>query len=117
MNVRRGDVVIADFPYSDRAGSKIRPKVVVSTDTNNAALDDAILVAISRSTRAAAFTHVLIDPATPDGQAAGLLHRSYVQCENLFTLDKQLIIRILGHLSTALLRQVDSCLKAAQDLP
>src|SRR5438874_1420299 len=117
MKVRRGDVVIADFPYSDRAGSKIRPTLVVGTDANNTILDDAILAAVSRSTRGGAFTHVLIAPTTPDGQSAGLLHRSFVQCENLFTLDQQLIIRILGHLSPALLQQVDKCLKAAQDWP
>lgn len=117
MMVHRADVVIADFPYSDRAGSKIRPAIVVSTDRNNTAIDDAILVAVSRMTRPGAFTHVLIDPATPDGQVTGLLHRSFVQCENLFTLDQRYIIRKLGSLPVVILQQVEGCLKAAQDLP
>jgi hypothetical protein len=30
--MNRGDVVIANIPYSDPTGSKIRPAVVVSAD-------------------------------------------------------------------------------------
>ena len=115
--MNRGDVVIADVPYSDRTGSKIRPAVVVSTDKNNAVLDDVILAAISRVARPKAFTHVFVDPATLDGQAAGLLHPSYIQCENLFVFDQQFIVRTIGSLSPALLQQVNQCLKLALDLP
>ena len=114
--MKRGDVIIAELLYSDRAGSKIRPAVVVSTDRNNAVIDDVILVAVSRSTRRTAFTHVFIDPATPDGQQSGLLHPSYVQCENLFTLDRKFIINTIGTLSATLQEQVDFRLEAALEL-
>lgn len=30
-----GDVVLADFPYQDQPGSKIRPAVVVQNDVDN----------------------------------------------------------------------------------
>jgi hypothetical protein len=40
-----------------------------------------------------------------------------VQCENLVTLDRQLIIRIRGRFSVLLMGQVDACLKAALELP
>ena len=29
MKIRRGDVVIVDFPYSDQTGRKVRPALVV----------------------------------------------------------------------------------------
>jgi mRNA-degrading endonuclease toxin of MazEF toxin-antitoxin module len=109
--------VLADMPDSDRTGSKPRPVLVVSTDTNNAVIDDVIRAAISSTTRQGASTHVFIDPRTPDGRGSGLLHPSYVQCENLFTLDHRLILRRLGRLSPVLSAQVDSCLKAALALP
>ena len=35
MNTRRGEVVLADLPYSDRSGSKKRPALVVQCDRNN----------------------------------------------------------------------------------
>jgi mRNA-degrading endonuclease toxin of MazEF toxin-antitoxin module len=109
--------VVADFVFSDRHGSKIRPAVVVSADVNNTAIDDVILAAISRSTRAGALTHVAVDPATSDGKIAGILHRSFIQCENLFTLDKGVIQTTIGALTPLLLNQVNSSLRKALELP
>ena len=43
MTVRRGDVVIVDYPYSDRTGSKVRPALVVQADFHNQQLHDTIL--------------------------------------------------------------------------
>ena len=42
MNVRRGEVVLVDFPYSDHTGSKVRPALVVQADVWNQRLDDTI---------------------------------------------------------------------------
>jgi mRNA-degrading endonuclease toxin of MazEF toxin-antitoxin module len=117
MSCRRGDILLADIAYSDRSGAKRRPALVVSADANNAVLDDIILVAISSTSRSGAFTHVLVDPATPDGHGSGLLHPSFLQCENIFTLDQQFIVRDLGRLSFALMQQVNDCLRAALQLP
>jgi mRNA-degrading endonuclease toxin of MazEF toxin-antitoxin module len=115
--MKRGDVVVADIAFSDRQGTKVRPCVVVSADANNTAIQDVILVAVSRSTRPGALTHVAVDPATSDGKIAGLLHRSYIQCENIFTLDKKFVLNTIGALTPSLLRQLNENLKRALDLP
>jgi len=49
MNVRRGEVVLVDFPYSDHTGSKVRPALVVQADALNRRLDDTILALITSS--------------------------------------------------------------------
>jgi mRNA-degrading endonuclease toxin of MazEF toxin-antitoxin module len=49
MNVRRGEVVLVDFPYSDHMGSKVRPALVVQADVWNQRLDDTILALITSS--------------------------------------------------------------------
>jgi mRNA interferase MazF len=117
MSFRRGQIVLADILYSDRSGSKRRPVLVVSTDANNTVIDDHIVAAISSTTRSSAFTHVFVDPGTPEGNGSGLLHPSYIQCENLFTLDRHFILRGLGQLSAVPLQQVNDCLEAALELP
>src|SRR5436190_1059207 len=110
MICRGGDIVLADILYSNRSGSKRRPVLVVSADANNTVIDDLILVAISSTTRSGTFTHVFVNPSTPEGPSSGLLHPSYIQCENIFTLDQQFIVRSLGHLSAVPLQQVNDCL-------
>ena len=47
MNVRRGDVILADLPFSDRSGSKKRPALVVQCDRNNRRLDNVIVAMIT----------------------------------------------------------------------
>lgn len=44
MKVQRGDVVLVDYPFSDRTGSKVRPCLVVQADYNNTRLDDTIVI-------------------------------------------------------------------------
>ncbi len=55
-----GDVVIIDFPYSDRTGSKVRPSLVVQSDTLNPIRDDAILAIITSMSSGRPDTEILI---------------------------------------------------------
>lgn len=114
MNVRRGDVVLVDYPYSDRTGSKVRPCVVVQGDLNNQRLDDTIVVTISsRSQHAHEPTQLLIDLSTPAGQQSGLLFTSTIQCANILTVDCGFVLRKIGTLPLDAMRQVSECLKEA----
>jgi mRNA interferase MazF len=119
MNVQRGDIVMVDWFFSDRTGSKRRPALVVQADAYNSALDDPILALITGSARrrVGAATQLEIDIATPDGIQTGLVINSVVQCENLVTVDRNFILRIRGRLSAALMHKVNECLKAALDVP
>lgn len=119
MNVSRGDVVMVDWRFSDRAGVKRRPAVVVQADHYNRALADTILALVTSSSRRSvgAATQMEIDIATSDGQLTGLSMNSIVQCENLVTMDRNFILRVRGKCSAALMTRIDDCLKAALGLP
>jgi mRNA interferase MazF len=116
MSVARGDIVLVDYPFSDRTGSKVRPALVVQTDALNRRIDDTILAAISRSTHRASSTQLFVDLATPEGAATGLRQDSMIQCENLLTYDQRLIIATIGRLSPAQMQKVNACLRQALDL-
>jgi mRNA interferase MazF len=115
MNVQRGDIVLVDFPYSDQTGSKVRPALVVQSDVWNQRLDDTILALITskRKRRVGANTQLLVDITTIEGRQSGLRLDSTIQCENLITYDRGLILRVLGRLSANAMSQVDDCLAAA----
>jgi mRNA interferase MazF len=118
MNVKRGDVVMVDWLFSDCTGSKRRPALVVQADVYNATLDDTILALITGSARrrVGAATQVEIDITTPDGMQTGLVINSVVQCENLVTVDCKFILRIRGRLSASLMQKVNDSLKTALDV-
>ena len=115
MRVQRGEIVLVDFPYSDRTGSKVRPALVVQADFWNDRLDDTILALITSShrRRIGAATQFVIEIATPEGQRSGLRIDSLVQCENLVTYDKAQVLRVLGSLPADSMNQIDMCLTAA----
>jgi mRNA interferase MazF len=115
MKVRRGDIVLVDFPYSDRSSSKVRPALVVQADVWNERLEDTILALITSShrRRLGANTQFYIDLSTLEGQQTGLKLDSVVQCENLLTYKADLILRVLGKLSPEDMTKINRCLDAA----
>ncbi len=119
MNVQRGDVVVVDWLYSDRTGSKRRPALVVQADPLNTTLDDTILALITSSARrrVGSPTQLEINIATPGGRQSGLSINSVVQCENLVTVDRSFILGIRGRLPPVLVAQIGDCLKHALALP
>jgi mRNA-degrading endonuclease toxin of MazEF toxin-antitoxin module len=113
MNLQRGDVVLAELPFSDRSGVKKRPALVVQCDRNNQRLNDVILALITSAVHRANIeaTQLLVDPESPEGQSSGLLHSSAVKCEHLITLHRRFIDRVIGRRSPEIMENVDRCLK------
>jgi mRNA interferase MazF len=117
--MRRGDVVIVDYPFSDRTGSKVRPALIVQSDVYNQRLADTIIALITSSAQrfVGSPTQLIVDIATADGKQTGLRINSVVQCENLITLDQSLILRVIGRFPANLLQKINPCLRAALDIP
>jgi mRNA interferase MazF len=113
--MKRGDVIIVDWPFSDGTGRKVRPALVVQADEFNRRLSDTIIALItsSRSRFVGSATQLPVDIATTEGRESGLRLASVVQCENLVTIDKSFVIHTIGHLTGGLMQQIDLCLKAA----
>ncbi len=113
--MNRGEVVLVDWQYSDRTGSKLRPAVVVQADFLNALIDDTILVQITSTRHGIPGTEVELDPAFE--ATAGLLGVCYASCFNLLTADPDFIDQRIGVLSDAAIGQIEDCLKRVMELP
>jgi mRNA interferase MazF len=112
--MKRAEVVLVDWPFSDRTGSKLRPAVVVQADFLNALIADSVLVQITGKTRGAV-TEVLLDPAVET--TSGLKQVSYPVCNNVQTLDQALVHKRMGELSAAAMREIEEKIKQALELP
>ena len=118
MPVKRGEVILAYVPNVGSPGGKLRPALVVQSDHNNARLNETVIAAVTSNTsRVHEATQLLIEVATPDGAASGLLHDSAVRCERLHSIPQADVRRVIGSLSDFLMQQVNACLKAALGLP
>jgi mRNA interferase MazF len=114
MNVKRGDVILAYVPNVGSPGGKLRPALIVQSDHNNTRLNETIIAAItSNISRVYENSQLLIEVATPDGAATGLVHDSAVRCERLHSIPQADARRVIGMFSDAMMVQIDDCLKAA----
>lgn len=116
--MKRGDVVIVPFPFSDRPGEKIRPALVVQSDSENQRLGNTVLAMITGNLDDAGQpTTVLVDPGSADGANSGLAGPSLVKCYNLAVVRQRRIVHVIGHLPDVLLQRINNALKTALDLP
>jgi mRNA interferase MazF len=116
--MKRGDVVLLDYPYAVGSGSKVRPVLIVQNDRDNQRLTNTIVALITKNvSRVHEPTQLLIDISAAEGRQSGLNQSSAVTCCNLFTVAKTKVCREIGRLSPTTMTQIDACLKAAFALP
>ena len=116
--MRRGDVVLVRFPHPSGVRGKERPAVVVQSDAY-AGLVGTVIVAEVTSNLAMAGDPacLLVDPATDDGRATGVVRDCVGSCLVPVTVYADTIVQTLGTLSPSLRQQLDGCLRVAMALP
>lgn len=116
--IRRGDVVIVEIPFTDIPGAKKRPALVVQSDTYNQTIRKTVVVIFTGNLRRRADpSHLYVDPSTLEGASSGLSGPSLASCYNLFTVEQDRVEQVIGSLSDVLKHQLNSCLKAALEIP
>lgn len=97
----QGDIVIANFPFSDEAEFKIRPAIVVSNPSVNNS-GDYILVGISSATNN---FHAV--PITFADIASGSFNRSsFIHCDKIQRINKRFIKASVGSITNELLHKI-----------
>lgn len=98
--MRQGDIVLINFPFSDRRSGKPRPALVVSNNAYNDRDDDRLFVLISSRMRLRSSADLPIRPDDPDFPLSGLEFPSVLRCNKVVYLDStKLRARRLGRLS------------------
>jgi len=118
MNCKRGDVVLCQVPMPSSLlrRFKLRPAVVVSKNLNNNRLDDVMIATCtSNVSRHQEPTQLSVTHPNEIAQA-GLKVPSVVKCEAIFTINKAMILKVLGRLSDQATEKLDACLMDALEL-
>ena len=111
----RGDVVLVPFPNSDLRTMKVRPALIVQADDIDSDLSQVILVMISSNLRRIGRkTRYLIEVDTEMGESSGLLVDSVVMSDNIATILRSNIIKILGNLAP--MSEIDKALRHSLNL-
>ncbi len=99
------DVVAVPFPFTDREASRRRPALVISNESFNKQHDQLVLSMITTTTN----NVWLSDVSLANWQKAGLKVACHFRLK-LFTLDQNLVLKKIGHLSSADIKAIQAVL-------
>ena len=112
--LRRGDIVISIFPFTDLTSTKRRPALVLN---ENSEFADVVLAFISSKIPAKlSKTMMLLDSNETDFKNCGLKTSSIIRLDKLATVQRILITRRLGKLSRGKNQAVDRALIKALNI-
>lgn len=118
MIFKHGDVVLGRVPHTAGTRGKKRPAVIIQADGYNAKLRHIVVAEVTSGPQWVGDPAcLLIDISTPEGQATGLHKNGVVSCLHLVTMNADRLAPPIGSLSSALVQQLNDCLKAALELP
>ena len=102
---KQGDIVFIPFPYTDLSGTKKRPVIIISKDKINK--QNYIVAKITSVIRNDQFSF-LIKTTDIDKK---LKRRSEVRTNEIFTVNKSIIIKKLASFKKELLKQLTEKIK------
>jgi mRNA interferase MazF len=100
-----GDIYLVSFPFTDNSTAKVRPVLIVSSDSFHAG-EDVIVVPISSKSGPNDRLCLRIDQKDREFQDTGLRVASIVKWTKPFTISKRVVLRRLGALRGDRLREV-----------
>lgn len=111
--LRRDDIVLVSFPFTDLSGQKLRPALIVGGPSG----DDIVTAFItSRGDEAVPKAEHRIAPGDAEFAATGLKVASRVRLNKLATLHRVLVRRRLGRIGPRSRRAVDGALRYVLEL-
>jgi mRNA interferase MazF len=115
MSLKRGDIVLLPFPWTDLSSYKVRPALVVSDDAFNKKNKDAIFLFITSHKYTSDFDYYL-DVKDTAFRNTGLKAASTFRMSKLMTLEQGLARRRLGFAEKKLMTKIESGLKLLMNL-
>lgn len=108
--MKRGDIVLIKFPFTDLSTIKVRPALVISSNKYNNSGEDAIFLCISSNINKKQNTDLLIESSYTDFPSTGLRKSSLFCTDKLVILKKSLAIRKLGEATLEILSKINTML-------
>lgn len=109
LPLSRGDVILAQFPFTVLTGTSVRPALVVSSGQIGQVI---VLIAISSVLRGGTVpTDCTVETTHPEFAMTGLRTASVFRVHKLATVERSVIVRRLGRIGLQLQAEVDRLLR------
>ncbi|MBF2057772.1 MAG: type II toxin-antitoxin system PemK/MazF family toxin [Cyanobacterium sp. T60_A2020_053] len=109
MSLKKGDIVLVPFPFTDLSTTKLRPAVVLWVDLSGR--DITVCFISSQNVSSINVEEFLIYKNDSEFSQTGLKVISKVRVSRIVTIERNLITRKLGELEVDLLQTLNQKLK------
>lgn len=113
--IKRGEIVLLSFPFTDLQTTKVRPALVVSSESFNKIGKDAVFIFITSKHYEGPFD-IQLDQSDSGFKSTGLRVSSTLRISKIMCLEQVLIRRRLGYLDAKTLQKVEQALISLFDL-
>ncbi|NJK69968.1 MAG: type II toxin-antitoxin system PemK/MazF family toxin [Microcoleus sp. CSU_2_2] len=114
MKLKKGDIVLVEFPFTDLSDKKLRPAVVLwASSTIN---EITICFISSQNVTSLSLDEFALNAADPEFYSTGLRVSSKVRVTRIVSLEQKLILRRLGELGPQQMQQLNATLIQAFQL-
>ena len=96
--MKKGDIIVVPFPFTDLSGAKLRPSVVL-IDSNQ----DIVVAFITSQLKRKTETAISIKSS----EINGLKSDSFLRLDKITTLDKEIVVGRLGSLTQSEIEKMD----------
>lgn len=110
MNINRGDIYLIDLTPNGNVQGNLRPCIVVSNAMCNKYSPILTVVALTSQTKKRMPTHVLVS------EESGLRCSSIALCEQIFTVNRTELIKLVGYCTDEVMVKIDGALRIQQEL-
>ncbi|MBU0592089.1 MAG: type II toxin-antitoxin system PemK/MazF family toxin [Candidatus Micrarchaeota archaeon] len=100
--LRQKQIILVPFPFSDQSGTKRRPALIISNDKFDGLSSDIIICAVTSNIS----NDIYSVKIKPEDWKNGLYSESCVKVANICTVDKRLVIKTIGRLSSERFKEV-----------
>jgi mRNA interferase MazF len=104
-NLKKGDIVLVPFPFTDLSASKLRPAIVLYTNQSNQ--DITLCFISSQGIATVQNDEFILNITDPEFSKTGLKAVSKVRVTRIVTLERQLITRKLGQITIEQIEQLN----------
>ncbi|GAX62371.1 plasmid maintenance toxin/cell growth inhibitor [Candidatus Scalindua japonica] len=109
--MKKGDVVLITFPFTDLSSVKVRPALVISNDSYNEIQDDTVLLLITSNITRLSPDDYLLESENPEFANTGLKNPSVFRVGKIHTLKKTLLRSKLGFVGSGILKEIEDRLR------
>ncbi len=114
--MKRGDIVLISYPFTDLSSQIVRPALVVSTEDFHRCGEEAIFLFITKKRYYTSYDFI-VDSSDSDFNLTGLTLSSTFRVGKITTLERKLAKRYLGKASPKIMEEVSSRLIKLLKIP